>query len=278
MLIPVIHRFVRARLKRLGIESKWLDVNGCNLHYYEYSHPRSRSTLVLVHGLGTSSSTWFHLYPFFIHHHTVLAIDLAGFGFSTIENGKRFFSIQEQIALLREVVERLRLPPFALVGHSLGGWIATKYALWHPDKVTRLILINPAGVYSDGTDELRRIFDVRSTQDMRRLVNRMWYRYPWYFKPFLPAIWRDIKKRRVGELVQSVTREDFLDDELRNLTVPVNLIWGTEDRLLDKKTVQAFEQNVRQIHVEYIDACGHVPQLERQEELQKILGRVLGSD
>lgn len=275
MLIQLVHRLVRSRLKRLGIESKWLELNNCRLHYYEYAHPHSKSTLVLVHGLGTSSSTWFHLYPFFIQRHSVLAIDLPGFGFSTIKNGKRFFSIQAHAVLLQEVIQRFGLQLFILMGHSLGGWIATKYASRYPAGVTRLILINTAGVYWDGTEELRKIFDVHSTQDVRRLVNRMWYRYPWYFKPFLPAIRRDLMERRVPELVQAIQREDFLDGDLQRLTMPVCLVWGTEDRLIEKETIQVFEHNVRHVEIEYIETCGHVPQLERPEELERILRKVL---
>jgi pimeloyl-ACP methyl ester carboxylesterase len=231
-----------------------------------------------VHGLGTSSSTWLKLYPFFLQNYSIIALDLAGFGFSTTPQDIPFFSLQEHAASLHAVTAHLGLPPFTLVGHSMGGWVAAKYAAAHPEQVRRLVLINTAGVYVEGTEELRKIFNIRTTADVSRLVHAMWFRYPWYFRLFLPALRSDLIKRRVPDLVQSVHREDFLDDELKKLTMPVHLMWGREDRLLSAGSVREIERLVKQLSVDYIEGCGHVPQLERPEELLKIFEKVMARE
>ncbi|MGH2568791.1 MAG: alpha/beta fold hydrolase [Bacteroidota bacterium] len=275
MLIQLLHRMVRMRLGLLGLASERVELKSCSLHYYEFTHPQPKNTLVLLHGLGTSSSTWFHLYPFLTREHSVIALDFPGFGFSTTRDGGPMLSIGRHLEALETFVEQKELPSFILVGHSLGGWIAAKYASAHQQKVNRLVLINTAGVYVGGVDALLRAFDIHTTNDVRQLVNAIWYRYPWYFKPFLPTIRSELVKRGVPQFVRSIQREDFFDGELQRLEMPVHLIWGTEDRLISSETVRVLKEQLPLLHVEYIKTCGHVPQLERPERMKEIFEKML---
>lgn len=278
MLIGCLHRLIRLRLRMLGLQSSWVHLPHCRVHFYSYRHPSSAGTLVLLHGVGTSSSTWLYLYPLFVRKYSVVALDLPGFGFSTVFNSKGFLTLPDYLAVVEQCIESLNLPHGTLLGHSLGGWVASLYALRHPERTKSLVLINPAGVYTDGVEELRHLFAVQSTADVRRLMKRMWYRYPWYFMPFLPAIKKELIGRKVPEVIQSIKREDFLNDRLQELSMPVHLIWGAEDRLLPERTVSVFGQAVQRLNVEYLRACGHVPQLEKPKELASILRRVLQVD
>jgi pimeloyl-ACP methyl ester carboxylesterase len=229
--------------------------------------------------VGTSSSTWLYLYPFLIRKYSVVAIDLPGFGFSKVLDSKGFLTLHDHVAAVEQCREHLCLPHSTIIlGHSLGGWIAMLCALRSPERTKRLVLINPAGVSTDGVEELRQLFAVQTTADVWNLMERMWYRYPWYFKPFLPAIRKELIARKVPELIRSITREEFLNDRLRELSMPVHLIWGAEDRLLNEQTVRVFEHSVQQLTVEYIRACGHVPQLEKPRELAMLLRKILRVD
>jgi len=278
MLIGLLHRLIRLRLRMLGFRTLWMDIPNCRVCLHSYHHPTAADTLILLHGVGTSSSTWLYLYPLLIQKYSVVAIDLPGFGFSRVVDRKGFLSLDEHVAAVERCREHLRLARSTLVGHSLGGWIALRCALQSPDRTNRLILINPAGVFTDGMESLRQLFAVQRTADVRSLMMRMWYRYPWYFKPFLPAIRKELIDRKVPELIGSIARKDFLNDRLQELSVPVHLIWGTEDRLLHGDTVQIFKQRVQQVKVEYIRACGHIPQLEKPRELAVLLRKILWVD
>lgn len=275
MLIELLHTIVRWRLLRLGFRSKSLDLGDCLLHYYEYQHPEPRGTLVLVHGLGTSSSTWINLFPFFIRKFHVLALDLPGFGFSKIQNGKSFFSISEHLNTLKKFIESKELQSYILVGHSMGGWLTMKHAARSPNHVERLLLINTAGVYYHGAEQLRQIFDVKTSGDVKKLIDAMWYRYPWYFKPMRRAVRNDLLKRHVPEFVYSIETEDFLIEELYKLTMPVTLVWGTEDKLFSPETIEVVRKKVPRVEIKLIERCGHVPQLERPKALASILESVL---
>ncbi|MBI3586144.1 MAG: alpha/beta hydrolase [Ignavibacteriales bacterium] len=275
MVIEFLHTVIRWRLRRLGVQSKTVDLGNCSLHYYEYQHPAPQGTVVLVHGLGTSSSTWINVFPFFIKKFHVIALDLPGFGFSRIRNGNKFFSISEHLNTLKKFIEWKELQSYILVGHSMGGWLAAKHAACCPSHIERLLLINTAGVYYHGAEDLRQIFDIKASEDVGTLVDAMWYRYPWYFKPMRRAIRNDLLKRHVSEFVYSIETEDFLIEELYKLTMPLTLIWGMEDKLLSSETIEVVRNKVPTVELKLIEKCGHVPQLERPEAVLNILESVL---
>jgi pimeloyl-ACP methyl ester carboxylesterase len=276
VLIDLVHVYVRQRFARLGIVSKRLELLHFSAHYYE-SQASSRPTLVLLHGLGTSSSTWIHVLPRLANKFHVIAIDLPGFGFSSTTGGKHP-RYDEALEFLKNVIPRLVRGSFVLIGHSLGGWLAADYAIQSPSTIQKIILINPAGIFYEGVDEQRHLFNVKDLSSLYRLLDRLWWKYPWYFKPFGPAIFSDLRKRGVPEFVQSIKEEHFLNSRLHALTPPVHLVWGKGDNVISEKTVEVFRKEAPKIKTYYLTRCGHVPQLERPEELISILDKILDEE
>ncbi len=275
MLIVLVHRLVRSTFRRLGMESKFIETTSCHLHYFEYPHPNPKGTIVLVHGLGTSSSTWLKVLPILIRNHRVIALDLPGFGFSDLKSGKSFSSLSEHRAALTTLVDYAAQEAFTLVGQSFGGWICVQYAAEYPRRVAHLILINTAGIYYRGVEALREVFTIRTMADTRRLLNALWYRYPWYFKPFTRAIFRELSQRNMNDIVNSIEAKDFLAEELSQLRTPVSVIWGKEDKAISLAAVDVIKRLAPRSNVYFIDRCGHVPQLERPEEVKRILSSIL---
>jgi pimeloyl-ACP methyl ester carboxylesterase len=91
-----------------------------------------------------------------------LTPDLLGFGESEIPD--IHYSIDLQVEIIAEWIEKLRLEKVYLVGHSLGSWVATSYALKYPERVSGLILLAPEGVKTPGIEQHWR--------QMRRILNR----------------------------------------------------------------------------------------------------------
>lgn len=276
MLIPLFHRLIRRHLLQQGVQSKRIEVPGSLLHYYEVTPPAPAETLVLVHGLGTSASTWIHVLPALGQRFRVLALDLPGFGFSERKNATSFRYLEEFVDTLSRFIDRTVSGHFILLGHSLGGWITMRYAVEHRERVQQLILINTAGVYYEGTEKQRELFDLKSLRDTRRLLDHIWLRYPWYLRPFNPWVFEDLVSRKVPEFVQAIREDDFMNSSLKRLTMPVNVIWGTNDRLISEETLSILQKSVPGLHVQRINHCGHVPQLERPVELLQALGNVVG--
>jgi len=275
MLITLLHKLIRSSFGRLGIQSNYLDLESCRLHFYEFPHVNPTGTVVLVHGLGTSSSTWIKVFPVLIRSHRVIAMDLPGFGYSSLKPGRSFCTINEHRAALETLVDQVVQDRFVLVGHSFGGWIAAQYASKRPEQVVHLILINTAGVYYRGIEDLARLFTVKSKADMRRLLDALWYRYPWYFRPFTAGIFRELSKRNLNDIIASVKLTDFLTEELSELKSPVSVLWGRQDKAISSDSVNLIKNYIPSSSIYFIDRCGHVPQLECSEAVRRILTGIL---
>jgi pimeloyl-ACP methyl ester carboxylesterase len=260
------------------MESNFIELESSRLHYFEYRHPKPSGTLVLVHGLGTSSSTWLKIAPELVKHHSVLAMDLPGFGFSKLKPGWEFCTIGEHGAALATLLGHVGEDPIVLVGHSFGGWISAQYATMRPERVHRLVLIDTAGIYYRGVESLRRLFTIDTRASLRKLLNTLWYRYPWYFKPFAGAIYREMTRLHVSDIVASINAEDFLVEELSRLRMPVSVIWGKEDRVVSLAALDVLRKFIPSAQVFFIDRCGHVPQLERPAALIHVLNQILTAD
>jgi pimeloyl-ACP methyl ester carboxylesterase len=254
-----------------------LRISTTSIHYLVREHPHPKGTIVLVHGLGTSSSSWVRVLKHLEESHRVIALDLPGFGFSTAEREKGFNTIEEHVEALSELMAVALRTPAILVGQSFGGWIGGRYAARFPERVEHLVLIDAAGINFPGVESLRDLFTVNSVKDTRRLLKNLWYRYPWYYRPFSGSIYRELKSRKMNELVASIGVGDFLVDELQLLSMPVTIIWGKQDRATPVTSVDILRKHIPHSMVHLIDHCGHVPQLECPEILAGILNGAVRS-
>lgn len=275
MLIDFLHNQIHRRYKQLGFSDGFVESGRFTLHSYERYATESIGTLVLIHGLGTSSSTWVRVLPGIDRRWNVIAFDLPGFGFSRINSGAPFATFEELYQSMGTFISQKVITPFVLLGHSLGGWVAAKYAIGHPANINHLVLVDNAGILCDETLEQGRAFQVESVADLRALLNKIWRRYPWYFKPFYRAVLNDLRKRGVADFVRSIRAESFLNDHLAQLRMGVSVVWGTEDRLISPNSVDILKQAIGHARIHLIDRCGHVPQLERPEAFTTVVGEIL---
>lgn len=272
MLIPFLHSIIRRQILRQGLESKRIVLNGTSFHYYEYAPANPLGVLVLIHGLGTSASTWVNIFPHISRYH-ILAPDLPGFGLSPALD--KVPTIDRFVQFLEDFADAVLKGPFSLLGHSMGGWITMKYALAHRDRVSHLLLINTAGIYYQGVDKLRDAFVLHSTRETNALLDLIWVRYPWYFRPFTPFVFEDLVMRKVPEIVGSVREADFVNADLGRLTIPVSVIWGLGDKLISAEALRILEEKLPARRIYTIRDSGHVPQLQATTELAAILRETL---
>jgi pimeloyl-ACP methyl ester carboxylesterase len=181
-----------------------------------------------LHALGTSSSTWINILPLLREFGTISCLDLPGYGFSKITPGDPFFSLQQMNHTLEHFIQSTQRLPITLIGHSLGGWLAAHYAANHPGMVNHLFLLNNAGIMYDGFEQQADAFTIQCVDDVRRLLQQMWFCYPWYFKPFTSSIYHTLMKKHVSSFVHSIKEEDLLDQSFSSLTMPLDVVWGTE--------------------------------------------------
>jgi pimeloyl-ACP methyl ester carboxylesterase len=125
----------------------------------------SGPTVVLLHGVASSSVTFQNVLPLIEGAHRAITIDLLGFGESPIPPNAEY-TLAEHVLAVSETIDFLKLrTPFTLVGHSMGALIAARYAARNPKRVEKLVLVSPPIYLSP--DELS------DTRDRRALDFRL---------------------------------------------------------------------------------------------------------
>ena len=276
MIIHLLHRFIHTRYFLLGLKSKFLESESCRLHFFQRYDRNISKNILFIHGLGTSSSTWIKVMRSLREFGNVTCLDLPGHGFSHITSGNPFFSLQQLDDAIEHFQSTQRTPTI-IIGHSLGGWLAARYAVNHPDSVEHLILIDNAGIRYDGAEKQVDAFTIKSVDDARRLLQQMWFHYPWYFKPFSSSVYHSLRKKQISRFTQSIKEENLLNQSFSSLAMPLDVIWGTDDRLISSKSLNIMKQLAPHVKEHFISSCGHVPQLERPRELASVLKNILSS-
>lgn len=112
------------------------------------SGPEGAEPLVLLHGRNTPSVSWFKLVTHLHDRYQVFAIDTMGEPGLSQNNGVVLSDETDYLLWLDKTLDRLGLDRVHLAGHSFGGWVATHYAIEHPERLSRLTLIDPAQVFA----------------------------------------------------------------------------------------------------------------------------------
>lgn len=250
--------------------------DGTQLSYLEKGPPTAEHTLVLVHGLGTSNLSWARVLLRLGGRHRVLAPDLPGFGRSQIVAGHEFATIPQ---LAQAVVAFLESDacagPVALVGQSMGGWVSVKAARSASDRVEQLVLVNTAGVLYPGIEDLGTAVRPTTKDEVYAFWKRMWFRVPTYLRPFWRVASAHMRTRHVGHLIETLRPEDFINDDLMHLTMPVSIVWGRADRLIPIDHVDLLRERLGSTRIYWLAKCGHIPALEQPREFARVLDGIV---
>lgn len=130
--------FARAQDEPLGQEG-FLDAGGVKLHYVT----RGEGPLVvLLHGFPDFWYTWRDQIPALAEHHQVVALDLRGFNKSGQPKGVEAYGMDRLVGDVAAVLKHFKQEKATVIGHDWGGAIAWSFAMMHPEKTERLIVLN----------------------------------------------------------------------------------------------------------------------------------------
>jgi pimeloyl-ACP methyl ester carboxylesterase len=209
---------------------------------------------MLVHGLGTTSDTWYRTIGPLAERYTIVAPDLLGHGGSA---GRRVLTKVEPLVRGVEALrEALGIERLAVVGHSLGGLVAARYALDHRDRIAKLALVDAGGIGREMSWLLRlsslpcigwTVF-LPATLTVR-LYGRFVFHPPGDVKvSLLKSLHRSRLNHATAEAVRravarSVVRlgpaeDNYLLPRLKELDVPVRIFWGQQDRLFPVSQIE----------------------------------------
>jgi pimeloyl-ACP methyl ester carboxylesterase len=253
----------RLRLLASGAAERRVPVRGVPIRYFE-AGPRNGAVVVLLHGLGDSGETWAGVLPALGRHYRVIAPDLAGFGQVPVPpEGMHFSVLADYFAGFMAV---LGIERAALVGNSLGGAVAMRYAARHPERVSRLFLLNTAGLPIESVE----LFSPRTRAEASELAAASIGA-----RRRLPAFILDDLVRRVADparraYLDSPERTDVSAD-LHRLTMPITIVWGERDQLIPLSSIAPLREAQTSAEVITLPNAGHVPQGDAPREVVAII-------
>ena len=133
---------------------KYVNVEGVKVFYRE-AGPASAPTILLLHGLPSSSREFDTLIPLLADRYHLIAPDYPGFGHSDAPSPEKFnYTFSNITNVIDKFTQALNLNKYALYVNDYGGPVGFRLARWHPERVTAFIVQN-AVAHNDGLDEKR---------------------------------------------------------------------------------------------------------------------------
>lgn len=269
------------------------------LHYHESGTGRDDGTppVVLLHGGGPGASAWSNFgrnLPVFAAGFRTLMLDQPGFGESdkpAVEGNYFTFAARALASLL----DHLGIEKAHLVGNSLGGGTAVRFALDYPDRAAKLVLMGPGGLSlsvfaPDPTEGVSRLVAFAAPPGPSREKMAAFLRTLVFNQKLITAELVDERYSRASspEAIAAMTalgmsfydpataEDGMLWREVHRLRNEVLLIWGREDRVnpLDGALIALKQIRKAQLHV--FSGCGHWAQLEKFHEFNRLSIGFLG--
>lgn len=244
-------------------------------HRIVYSEGGKGEPVLLLHGFGASADNWNQFAVRLTRKYRVIAPDLPGWGQSTrVETESYGYS--KQIERLQQFVTQLGLKRFHLVGHSMGGFLASAYAARYPEQVITLGLIAPHGIAEPQASELAQSVAAgdnwlvaRSVPEFERLLDKVFAKRPYLPKPVFRmlaqhAIRNSAKSAKIFAEMQA--NDPPLLERLAQIKAPALIIWGEQDRVLHVSCAEVFRQSIHNSELLVLPGSGHMPLVENARQ------------
>jgi 4,5:9,10-diseco-3-hydroxy-5,9,17-trioxoandrosta-1(10),2-diene-4-oate hydrolase len=281
---------------------RYAEAGGTRLHYHEAGpddgQPGS-TPVVMLHGGGPGASAWSNFgpnLPVFAERFRTLMVDQPGFGKSSRPpvTGSYFtFSANALAALLTGLgIERVHL-----IGNSLGGGTAVRFALEYPERAGRLVLMGPGGLSlnlfaPDPTEGVKRLMEFPAPPGPSREKLEAFLRTLVFDQRLVtdeliderfaaasdPEALAAMAAMGASFLRPAHAEETFLWREAHRLRQRVLLVWGREDRVNPLDGALVALKTIRRCQLHVFGGCGHWAQLEKFDEFNRLVIGFLEGD
>ncbi len=266
-----------------GLERKSMTLDFGEIVYLE-NDVKSDVKLVLIHGFGGNKDTWNRVVAEWDDKYHIIVIDLSGHG-ESVSKKTLGYTITDQAERLNLFLEAKKIKNFYLVGHSMGGAIALRYAVNHKKNVNALILIDSMGMEqtkSDGVilveqSDKNPLYDVCTRERLETLSN-----YSMYRAPYIPDIIKDalLSEKCARRELEKVMYEDMykdvnVSDVGKSIDIPTLILWGEKDRMTHIDDATLFHQTIKGSQLVILKEIGHVPILEDPEQTADEIDRFI---
>jgi pimeloyl-ACP methyl ester carboxylesterase len=256
--------------------SQFVEADGMRVHVRDEGPKDAQSPIVLLHGTGSSLQAWDGWAAALKGRWRVIRLDLPGFGL-TGPSPDRIYSINKDIGVVFAVLDKLGVSSCVLGGNSLGGAIAWRAALSHPDRVEKLILVD-AGGYPTQAISVPIGFKLARLPGISWLLSNTLPRFLVVqgFRNVFgdpSRVTPEMVDRSVELTQREGNRRALLDrfhqgrpgafaDRIKELKVPSLIMWGGKDRLIPPGNATRFHNDIVGSTLVVFDDLGHAPEEE----------------
>ena len=268
------------RSKYTNDESRFMSLMGMQVHYRDEGNPNDSLPLVLIHGTSSSLHTWDSLVIRLKDKKRIIRMDLPAFGL-TGANPERDYSLPYYNRFIDSLLIKLGVKQCIIAGNSLGGGIAWNQALYSPDKVSGLILINSGG-YPRKNEKGNIGFKLASMSYIGQLLAKFTPKF--LIRKSLEDVYSEdtkinlaLEDRYFDLLLRTGNREATIDifqqrgkptpEKIKDIHIPTLIIWGEDDQLIDVSNANRFHQDINGSELLIIKRSGHVPMEETPESV-----------
>ncbi|MFQ5943079.1 MAG: alpha/beta fold hydrolase, partial [Anaerolineales bacterium] len=215
--------------------------------------------IVFVHGYAGVAETWEHQLNYFSRDHRVIAADLRGHGQSDAPFTS--YTMPELVNDILNIADTLELPErFILAGHSFGGSICVEFALAHPERLEKLILVATAGEYPLP----------RATSFVSRIPTAAMIPF-WRYRPRWNAEVHVMKRMLLNNM-----RKWNGWEMIRDISTPTMVITGERDRYFPRRVFEGVGEAIPGAEIVDVGASKHKVQLERHAAVNRSVERFIG--
>ncbi len=263
---------------------KKVSIKGINISYIDEG---DGEPIVLVHGSPTSSFLWRHMIKELSGNARVIALDLPGFGFSDPPpNGD--YSISHYSDFLESFIDALSIKEVTLVCHDMGGPYTLYYALHHPEKYNRLVILDTF-LHSDlkisfsmkmmkirpvgemflwlGGNYLKETILKMGVMDKSLITKGIVNRY------CSPEGTQDKLNTTMLETLRVDIEEEmtFIEQRLKNIEKPTLILWADKDEFLPYDMGERIHKDIKGSKMVTLKDCGHFIQEEQPKQAAEII-------
>ncbi len=275
-------------------DSKFIEVNGINVHYKTYG--QGEPTFILLHGFGASLFSWHEVTEPLSQFGTVIAYDRPAFGLTErpLEwEGESPYGPQAQVDIVIGLMNELGVEKAILVGNSAGGTVSMQVALQYPERVEALILVD-AAVYAGGgapswsrpilkTPQMNHVGPLIARQLQAQgveFIKTAWHDpskitpdiFEGYQKPLQIANW----DKALWQLTVA-SEESGLVERLTEITMPTLVITGDDDRIVPTEQSLRLADELPNAELKVIAQSGHLPHEEKPVEFMQAVTEFLST-
>lgn len=267
--------------------STFIELQGMRVHMRDEGPLGDPEPIILLHGTSASLHTWNGWAEQLSAQRRVIRVDLPGFGL-TGPHPRQDYHITAYAEFVIALADSLQIDKFVLVGNSLGGRIAWTTAAIEPDRVTRLVLVDPSGGYPLPPESLPLAFHVAQLPVLGQVMDYVLPRFmvrkslenvyanPQLVTDDLVDLYYDMARREGN---RQALRQRFQHDGngneqaiIKSLEQPTLILWGAQDRLIPVANGYEYSRDIRNSELVVFPDLGHIPQEENPDQsLQPVL-------